>query len=1030
MTHNRYPPTRTQPPVAMRAVIRLGRVVAGLIATGLLAVLIAGVPYGLWHWIGWPLPHHVPTSNRIKDTLTGPFTDQMLLDTLACLCWILWAVFLTDLAQALPDTLRNTRHPHTAAASPGTSGQTGPLRGLAALLLTAILAGLLSLRPHPTSAARSTAPLAAPRPGIVATALHMDRGSVPTTAAPIPSSARAVVVQPPHEGIHDSLWRIAQRCLGDGTRWPEIYQLNKGHPQPDGDSLTVPSLIQPGWIFRLPGPAIATTPTPPHAATPPPSTPSHGAAPAQPSPPLPTPTSSATTSAPVGQTPAAPSQPADQSGHSGIDLGDGVFVSLGLAGAISAAVLTERRRRRRRYVPGSGRRDDLLPIAPVVRSLHLAHLRTTESAAHGDTDIDETDEPDEHADGLGSTSQPSWSRPDVETADSDELMHSVNDAAHNPRPAAAAPADSTGDLRATVAQALELAVTGGLGLVGPGADNAIRGLMLEFLTSPGHPRPPALGTTSPAVQFGLDGADRPGGGDVVMPAATADHLLGHARARRTPLRLHVTADSGGALDQLEAIMLHRARLRRGRAGMGSAEQSPGPVVLTAHVPQDVRRLQAVLDNAAALGIGGLLIGQWRPGSSLYVTANGRVTSTSPGPARHLHRKRLPTLTAAAAHDLLSALTPDPASVPTPAQADPPDDVNAVEAPHAGASRREMAGSHGRNGAAATNADVALDFFPAVHATSTVAPELAHDAGPAATESLHDPAADLDAHGRVLLRVLGPVRLTWRTTGQPASDDGQRVHPSAKSETVTVSLGPRQRELLLALALHPDGIARDLLADMLWPDTPPGRPFNTLHTTLNRLRRNLAAASGGALTELTRTDGDRYQLDPQVVAADYQQLQVALAARRAATDDEPRAQACRAILAAYTGELGEGASPDWAETPRESVRRDVLDAAVTLARHAATTDPQEALDVLETARSLDPYNEQLYRDIMRLQRRLGRVSSIGHTLALLTTRLTEIDQTPEPPTIALAQQLTGPAPSNRDASQPDDNGAGSHLPAAG
>jgi len=946
MTHNRYPPTRTQPPVAVRAVLRLGRVLAGLLATGLLVAMVAGVPYGLWHWIGWPLLHHVPTTTQIKDTLTGPFTDQIMLDTLACLCWILWAVFLTDLAQALPDTLHNTRHPHPAAASPATDRQSGPLRGLAALLLTAILAGLISLRPHPASAARTTATLAGPRPDVVATALRIDRGPVPIIAATTPSSARTAVVQAPHDGIHDSLWRIAQRHLGDGARWPEIYQINKGHPQPDGGRLTMPSLIQPGWIFQLPGPSTATTPTPPHTATPPPSTPSHDPAPAQPSPPLPTPTPSATTRTPTGQPPAAPSRPADQSGHSGIDLGDGVFVSLGLAGAISAAVLTERRRRRRRYVPGSGRRDDLLPIAPIVRSLHLTHLRTTESAGHDETDIDAPDD-DEHADGLGGTSHPSWSHPAAETADSDELMHSLNDVAHGPRPAVAAPSDSDGNLDATVAQALELAVTGGLGLVGPGADNALRGLMLEFLTGPGHPRPSALGPTSPAV---LDGTDRPGGCDVVMPAATVDHLLGHAQARRRPSRLHLTADCGTALDQLEAMMLHRARLRRDRAGRGSSEQPPGPVVLAAHVPQDVQRLQAVLDNAAALGIGGLLIGQWRPGSSLYVTDDGRVTSTSPGPARHLHRKRLPTLTATAAHDLLSALTPDPDPVPTPAQADPLDDANAFEAAHAGADRRVMDGSHDRKLTAASNTDVALDLFPPVPATSTVASEPAHNAGLAATESPHDPAADVDAHGRVLLRVLGPVQLTWRTPGQPTPDeDGHRVRPWTKTETVTVSLGPRQRELLLALALHPDGIARDRLADMLWPDTPPGRPFNALHTTLNRLRRNLAAATGGAFTELTRTDGDRYQLDPQVIVTDYQQLQAAVAARRAATDDEPRAQACRAILAAYTGELGEGASPDWAETPREAVRRDVLDAAVTLARHAATTDPQEALDVLETAR---------------------------------------------------------------------------------
>jgi hypothetical protein len=161
MTH--HPPPRTRPPAAVRALVRLGRVLTGLAAAGLLAVLLLGVPYGLWHWLGWPLPRHVPTWQQTRDTLTGPFTDRLLLNTLACLCWILWAVFLTDIVSAIPDALRNTGHAHTAAASPGMNRQSGPLRGLAALLLATILAGLLSLRPPPASAARSAAPLAGPR---------------------------------------------------------------------------------------------------------------------------------------------------------------------------------------------------------------------------------------------------------------------------------------------------------------------------------------------------------------------------------------------------------------------------------------------------------------------------------------------------------------------------------------------------------------------------------------------------------------------------------------------------------------------------------------------------------------------------------------------------------------------------------------------------------------------------------------------------------------------------------------------------
>jgi hypothetical protein len=48
---------------------------------------------------------------------------------------------------------------------------------------------------------------------------------------------------------------------------------------------------------------------------------------------------------------------------------------------------------------------------------------------------------------------------------------------------------------------------------------------------------------------------------------------------------------------------------------------------------------------------------------------------------------------------------------------------------------------------------------------------------------------------------------------------------------------------------------------------------------------------------------------------------------------------------------------------------------------------------------------LYRDIMRLQGHLGQLDAIARTLALLTTRLAEIDEEPTPPTIELAAALT-------------------------
>jgi DNA-binding SARP family transcriptional activator len=156
-----------------------------------------------------------------------------------------------------------------------------------------------------------------------------------------------------------------------------------------------------------------------------------------------------------------------------------------------------------------------------------------------------------------------------------------------------------------------------------------------------------------------------------------------------------------------------------------------------------------------------------------------------------------------------------------------------------------------------------------------------------------------------------------------------------------------------------------------------------------------------------TAGDRHQLDPMTIRTDFRAFSDALAARRTAGGDEQRATAYRQVVAAYRGELAEGLSAEWLETSREAVRRDAVDAATSLARLLVATDARAALELVETARAFDPYNEAIYRDIMRLQRRLGQTDAIERTLALLTTRLTELEETPGPETLALAQRLQSP-----------------------
>ncbi len=74
------------------------------------------------------------------------------------------------------------------------------------------------------------------------------------------TSNKMYVVQPPQGRYHESLWEIAQKHLGDGRRYREIFELNKDRVQPDGTKLTIASLIRPGWVLHMPrdaaGPGI------------------------------------------------------------------------------------------------------------------------------------------------------------------------------------------------------------------------------------------------------------------------------------------------------------------------------------------------------------------------------------------------------------------------------------------------------------------------------------------------------------------------------------------------------------------------------------------------------------------------------------------------------------------------------------------------------------------------------------------------------------------------------------------------------
>ncbi len=242
-----------------------GDVLAGLAAIVVLLLLVGGVPYALATFIGWPLPRELPRLGL--DTLRSPVDGTTLVNVLALVVWAAWAQFTACVIVEIKAAAAAARMP--ARVPLGGPGQLLARQLVAAVLLLSSSAVGLT----PGRAGLGGAPHLPHRPPAVTVQAHAHQGAVAHAAAvdaagavadhpvaavkaPAPAARKVYVVQPPRGRHHESLWEIADRHLGDGRRYREIFELNQGREQPDGERLTLASLIRPGWMLDMPADAV------------------------------------------------------------------------------------------------------------------------------------------------------------------------------------------------------------------------------------------------------------------------------------------------------------------------------------------------------------------------------------------------------------------------------------------------------------------------------------------------------------------------------------------------------------------------------------------------------------------------------------------------------------------------------------------------------------------------------------------------------------------------------------------------------
>ncbi|MBE0611103.1 MAG: LysM peptidoglycan-binding domain-containing protein [Dehalococcoidia bacterium] len=285
----------------------------GLVA--LVAACIA-VAIGLWAMTGPPsMLASTPDWSHIQTVLTGSrLSDQDVITVTTGIAWLVVAYLLLSILLRLVFGLAAVLTDQAAWARRGLR-VTAPLTlPLVRRVVDGALAGtiLVSATFHtPSAAFASAAPITrsveAPLQSRLAS--FAEPATVPSTAAP----ALAVETVPATYTVTrgDHLWGIAERVLGDGFRWVEIWKLNQQRTMTDGRTFVDPNLIYAGWQLELPQEVSNAEPgsipgedglgaTPEPEPTPEPS----------PVPPTPEPTAAVSTPTPT-VIPGGPAAPAD-----------------------------------------------------------------------------------------------------------------------------------------------------------------------------------------------------------------------------------------------------------------------------------------------------------------------------------------------------------------------------------------------------------------------------------------------------------------------------------------------------------------------------------------------------------------------------------------------------------------------------------------------------------------------------------------------------------------------------------------------
>jgi LuxR family maltose regulon positive regulatory protein len=265
--------------------------------------------------------------------------------------------------------------------------------------------------------------------------------------------------------------------------------------------------------------------------------------------------------------------------------------------------------------------------------------------------------------------------------------------------------------------------------------------------------------------------------------------------------------------------------------------------------------------------------------------------------------------------------------------------------------------------------------------------------PALLERIQAHQARLEARPEPVVRAEPQQALKIHAFGSP------RVELDGKSIQWTTV---QSRDLFFCLLQHPQGLRKEEIGSLFWPDHPPPRLDGIFRSTLYRLRRSVFRESVIYEDGVYRFNRDTdYWFDADTFEELLDQAdQSPVPARKTDLLEE--------AVTLYQGDYLAGVYADWCALERERLRERHLSALEALAGlHAARGNLQRAIQEYQQLVAQDPYREPVHRELMRCHYRLGdRAAAIRQYQDCSQVLRDDLGLSPEPETDELYLQIIG------------------------